>query len=373
MAKHLLVICEEIHQDERDNIENILKNTNTKKTKNLQKNNQVDNDNDLLSQVDNDLLLQVDNYNDNCNDLSKAKNTSVLFIGEKASINRQLLKALISANALLSFVEDPEVIKLFHILKSEYKLPSRKWLNTDILDKIHENIQCSIQHFISDSMFLTLSDNYSDQHHTGNNIFAIYKEIGISLGLNKWIAFISDSGPNFKKAQCLMCELLKPCDYVIKILETEKATLGQVAASWAWLRGIVDKSSFTNNNFKNSLIIEIDNRWQKIYNPVFLITWFLHPYHHGKGLNSTWLLYIQEAAYGLFCTFYPDRNQDQFIDEWLNYANQEGPFSASSIKNPSFTKFPLRYWRTMLSATPNLSEFACRLLSIPPNSATSEQ
>ncbi|CAG8824695.1 6853_t:CDS:2, partial [Racocetra persica] len=171
----------------------------------------------------------------------------------------------------------------------------------------------------------------------------------------------------------LFYELLKPYDYVIKILETEKATLGQVAASWAWLRGVINKSTFTNNDFQDSLIIEIDNRWQKIFNPVYLITWFLHPYHHGEGLNPTWLLYIQEAAYGLFCTFYPDYNQDKFIDEWLNYSNHEGPFSASSIKNPSFTRFPLRYWRTMLNVAPNLSEFACRLLSIPPNSATSER
>jgi hypothetical protein len=132
---------------------------------------------------------------------------------------------------------------------------------------------------------------------------------------------------------------LQPYNYVIKTLETEKATLGQVAASWAWLRGIISKISLVD--FRDSLIIEIDNRWEKIYHPVYLITWFLHPYHHGEGLNKMWLLYIQEAAYGLFCTFYPDHNQDQFIEEWLNYSNHEGPFSVSSVKNPSFTKFPL--------------------------------
>ncbi|CAG8825544.1 20393_t:CDS:2, partial [Racocetra persica] len=160
----------------------------------------------------------------------------------------------------------------------------------------------------------------------------------------------------------LFYELLKPYDYVIKILETEKATLGQVAASWAWLRRVINKSLFTNNDFQNSLIIEIDNRWQKIFNPVYLITWFLHPYHHGEGLNPAWLLYIQEAAYGLFCTFYPDYNQDKFIDEWLYYSNHE-----------VLQDFPLRYWHTMLNVAPNLSEFACHLLLIPPNSATSER
>ncbi|CAG8463171.1 12130_t:CDS:2 [Cetraspora pellucida] len=436
------VTCEEIHQDERNNIENILANASTKKTKNLQKNNSL----------------------------------------PQASVNRQLLKALISANAPLSFIEDPEVIKLFQMLNPRYKLPSRKWLSTSVLDKIHKNVQCGIQHFISDSMFLTLSgDGWTNVSKNSDNIFAIYREIGMSLGLNKWTTFISDSGSDFKKAQRLIREekevskiesgrvltipcmahqtnllvkkivesiyftpvikkmlviinhfrnsnlalsklrelagnatlkpqypcitrwttftksaktileiktnlkvialihtsylisLLKPYDCVIKILEMERATLGQVAASWVWLHGVINKSSLTNNDFKDSLIIEIDNRWQKIFNPVFLITWFLYPYHHGEGLNLTWHLYVQEAAYGLFCTFYPDHNQDQFIDEWLNYSNQEGPFSASSVKNPSFTKFPLRYWHTMLNATPNLSEFACRHLSIPPNSATSER
>ncbi|CAG8511556.1 11739_t:CDS:2, partial [Dentiscutata heterogama] len=167
MEKHLLKKCEDISQDEHDN-------TNNKQ--------------------------EIESIS--------------LSIGEKASINHQLLKALISANAPLSFVEDAEVIKLVHMLRPEYKLPSCKWISIDVLDNIHENIQCNIQHFISNSMFLTLSgngwmnvsknsmlnfivtnekhesqifkiDNYSYLCHTGDNIFKIYKEIGMNLGLDK--------------------------------------------------------------------------------------------------------------------------------------------------------------------------------------------
>lgn len=216
MEKHLLEKCEDISQDERDSISDILKNTKVKK---LRKNNS-------LSDTD-----------DNTDTSNKQEIESIsLSIGEKASIHRQLLKALISANAPLSFVEDAEVIKLFHMLRPEYKLPSRKWISTDVLDNIHENVQCNIQRFISDSMFLTLSgdgwtnvsknsmlnfivtnekhesqifkiDNYSHLRHTGDNIFKIYKEIGMNLGLDKWVAFISDSGPDFKKAQRLIREV----------------------------------------------------------------------------------------------------------------------------------------------------------------------
>ncbi|CAG8470903.1 10607_t:CDS:2 [Cetraspora pellucida] len=215
MEKHLLEKYEDINQDERDSISDILKNTKVKKLRIYNSSFQTDTD---------------DNTDTNNN---QEIESVTLSIREKVSINRQLLKTLILTNAPLSFVEDAEVIKLFYMLKPEYKLPS--------------------------------------------------------------------------------------------------LTLGQVAASWTWLREIICKNSFTNNDFQNLLILEIDNHWEKIY------------------------------------------NLDKFIDEWLNYASQKGQFSASSIQSPSFTRFPLRYWHTMLHITPNLSEFACHLLSIPPNSATSER
>ncbi|CAG8509983.1 11750_t:CDS:2, partial [Scutellospora calospora] len=540
MTKHLLEKCKNIEQHECDNIRNILKASETKGSK---KKDSIQNDEIEVETVLNTLDSPNSDLSNSdlptfTSDLSTSDLSisslpiSVLSIRDKTSINRQLLRAIISSNIPLSFVEDPEVIKLFNMLKPGYQLPSRKWISTDILDNVYENVQHGVQQFISDSKFLTLSgdgwtnvsknsmlnfivtnekhesqilkiENCSNQRHTGDYIFAIYKEIGISLG-DKWIAFISDSGPDFKKAQRLiredpeignkvltiLCmahqtnllvkkivessffkpvikkmliiinhfrnsnlalsklrelvgnttlkpqypcitrwatftkasetilqiqtslkvialmhssylisriqensiiidtindnefwtklelfyELLKPYDYIIKILETENATLGQVAASWAWLRETINKSSLINDDdFQDFLIMEIDNRWEKIFNPIYLITWFLHPYHHGEGLNPTWHLYIQETAYGLFCIFYPNYDQNKFIDEWLNYSNQEGPFSALSVKNPSFTRLPLRYWRTMHYVAPNLSEFACRLLSIPPNSATSER
>ncbi|CAG8513028.1 550_t:CDS:2, partial [Cetraspora pellucida] len=485
MTKHLLEKCKNIEQHECDNIRNILKVSETKGSKkkdSIQNDeievetvlNTLDSPNSDLSNSDlsnSDLPTFISDLS--TSDLSiSSLPISVLSIRDKTSINRQLLRVIISSNTPLSFVEDPEVIKLFNMLKPRYQLPSRKWISTDILDNVYENVQHGVQQFISDSKFLTLSgdgwtnvsknsmfnfiitnekhesqilkiENCSNQCHTGDYIFVIYKEIRISLG-DKWIAFISDSGPDFKKAQCLIHEdpeignkvltipcmahqtnllvkkivessffkpvikkiliiinhfrnsnlalsklrelvgnttlkpqylcithwttfikasetilqiqtslkLLKPYDYIIKILETENATLGQVAASWAWFRETINKSSLINDDdFQDFLIMEIDN----------------------QGLNPTWHLYIQETAYGLFCIFYPNYDQNKFIDEWLNYSNQEDPFSALSVKNPSFTRLPLRYWHTMHYVAPNLSEFACHLLSIPPNSATSER
>ena len=63
----------------------------------------------------------------------------------------------------------------------------------------------------------------------------------------------------------------------------------------------------------------------------------------------------------------------QFVDEWLDYQNREGSFKAESLNSSILTKNLLRYWRTALLHASNLAEFACRLFSIPSNSATSER
>ena len=99
----------------------------------------------------------------------------------------------------------------------------------------------------------------------------------------------------------------------------------------------------------------------------------MYLYHQKKEIKLTKLLQIQENAYFLFCILYSDKNNNAFIDEWLNYQNKEGIFKAESLNSSNLTKIPLRYWRTVLIHAPNLAEFACRLFSIPPNSATSER
>ncbi|CAG8717408.1 13801_t:CDS:2 [Rhizophagus irregularis] len=94
-------------------------------------------------------------------------------------------------------------------------------------------------------------------------MFKAYKEVGMEFGTDKWIGFVSDNGP----------------DIEIWLKHNVLSTLGQVAASWVWLRGIIEKLPSSKN-------------------------------------------------------------------EWLDYQNREAP---------------------------NLAELACRLFSIPPNSATSER
>ncbi|CAJ0760922.1 8248_t:CDS:2, partial [Entrophospora sp. SA101] len=329
------------------------------------------------------------------NDDNDSQEMTELNDDERNTVNKQLLYAFISANVPFSFVENPEVIKLFNTIRPSYKLPSRKTLSTEILENVHTNIESQIENFVAESKFLTLSgdgwtdvsqhsiisfaltnekrishlwktEDFSSQRLTGIIIFNKYKEIG----LDKWIAFASDihfcssnlaisklrelaenynlrfqypcitrwgsfikvaeqilkyknqlkvvntiEGQTFWEALDIFINVLKPYEFIIKILESEHANLGHVIASWAWLRGVIEKIPSNLDSIKINLGQEIEKRWKKIYDPIFLVTWYLHPFHHGNGINPVHTLRIQEFAYNLFCSLYSDLDGNQFIDE----------------------------------------------------------
>jgi hypothetical protein len=134
-----------------------------------------------------------------------------------------------------SFVDNPEVHKLFKMLRPSYNLLSRKWISTEVLDQVHKRVKLEIKKFATEVKFLTLTrdgwanvfkqsmvnfiltnekrqsqiwkvENFSNIHHTGDIIFKAYKEVGMEFG-EKWIGFVSDSGPDMAKAQHLIREV----------------------------------------------------------------------------------------------------------------------------------------------------------------------
>ena len=76
---------------------------------------------------------------------------------ETTAIHCQLLRALISANVLFSFVDNSKVNKLFKMLWPSYNLSSRKWISTEVLDQVYEEVELEIKKFAMETKFLTLS------------------------------------------------------------------------------------------------------------------------------------------------------------------------------------------------------------------------
>ena len=64
---------------------------------------------------------------------------------ETTAIHCQLLRALISANVPFSFVNNPEVNKLFKMLRPSYNLPLRKWISIEVLDQVHKEVELEIK------------------------------------------------------------------------------------------------------------------------------------------------------------------------------------------------------------------------------------
>ncbi|CAG8741822.1 3943_t:CDS:1, partial [Funneliformis mosseae] len=57
----------------------------------------------------------------------------------KKAIYKQIGRAVASANLPFSFVDDPEVKKLFALFNSYFRLPSRKLLSTNIIEDLNND------------------------------------------------------------------------------------------------------------------------------------------------------------------------------------------------------------------------------------------
>ncbi|CAG8510475.1 4810_t:CDS:1, partial [Dentiscutata heterogama] len=214
MLNHLKNTCKKIRKEVQDTLDNIkINNKKNTQNKRVRVNASSDEEGNIT----------------NSNQTSPLNNNQTSLLDNNRLIHQQLLRALISTNVPFTFVENEEVKKLFKMLQPSYALPSRKWISTEILDNVHDEVEIEIQKFVDDSKFLTLSgdgwtnvskrslvnfiitnenrqsqiwkiSDFSNQHHTGNVMFDAYKEVGMSLD-NKWIGFVSDSGSNMAKAR----------------------------------------------------------------------------------------------------------------------------------------------------------------------------
>jgi len=190
----------------------------------------------LINKCKLNLISNVDENESQVNNTQKSIDSFIdrnISQNEVTAIHCQLLRALLSANIPFSFVDNPEVIKLFRMLRPSYNLPSRKWISTEILDQVHQEVEHKIQEFVTDAKFLTLSgdgwtnvskqsmvnfiftnekrqsqiwkiENFSNIHHTGDIMFEAYKKVEIEFETDKWIGFVSDSGSDMVKAQHLI-------------------------------------------------------------------------------------------------------------------------------------------------------------------------
>ena len=143
-----------------------------------------------------------------------------------------------------------------------------------------------------------------------------------------------------------------------KLFESDNMTLAQITTSWAWLAGILENLPPPLLEVKTFLRNKLNNRWQKIYDPAFIVSWTLHPSNDPNYLMYGVALDIQEMAYQLFKKLYPHYNINAFLEGWLAYRNKIGIFSKQSLWAPIFINNPMKFWQSIEEIYPKLSVFA---------------
>ncbi|CAG8711921.1 6941_t:CDS:1 [Racocetra fulgida] len=148
MLRHLNKTCEKIREEVQNTLSNIKIARHSKKRQNASS----------LKQSKNKSIWINTSSSEKDNDIHQSSaNTSKYKVENNNLIHCQLLQALISANVLFSFIENEEVRKLFKMVQPLYTLPSRRWISTEILDKVYDEVESEVQKFVDDSKFLTLS------------------------------------------------------------------------------------------------------------------------------------------------------------------------------------------------------------------------
>lgn len=188
--------------------------------------------------------------------------------------------------------------------------------------------------------------------------------------INNSISHIIDD-KKFWKALSSITPILKYFSALPVMLESKYATIADIVHLWAKMQIIT--SQIENNHLRNHIQNRINIRWQKFPVGLFLVVWTLHPYYQIKGINGNYTANIMQEATTIFQRLFPEKNSNQFLDEFLKYQNHEQPFDQDILWTETIIQNPFRFWKSVKKATPNLSMLAIRLLSLPAASADAER
>lgn len=124
------------------------------------------------------------------------------------------------------------------------------------------------------------------------------------------------------------------------------------------------------NSLKDTILINYQQRWEKMYHPVIIISYYLDPRYRGQELAEKYsFTFIANEI-----SKYIDQDlSGQLAKELLYYNNKTGPFNLSMFWKSEATKNPIDWWNGFQSEVQILGKFAVKLMSIPASNAASER
>ena len=219
-------------------------------------------------------------------------------------------------------------------------------------------------------------NGHVDNNNVGNN--NVRGEFKINSNVSDIINDVSDT---FWKQLHAITNIIKPFSYAPIILESHTATLADAVFIWAQLQlqTMDNKHRLNNDLLYHHILRRIHIRWKKVYNIMFIITFFLHPHYFdsGENIHDDIIPTLRVEACNLYARLFnvrrTDKEVERFLEQLILFSGRLKTFGDPCIWDPIMTNDPIIFWENLARFAPELSKFAIRLLSIPPTSADAER
>jgi hypothetical protein len=129
-----------------------------------------------------------------------------------------------------------------------------------------------------------------------------------------------------------------------------------------------------DENFKVAMIDRLEKRWNQLEQPLFLISFLLHPQHRLKKFKSN-NVNLDLTTLGQWMTYYYlaffKRNPLNILLELTDWIEENYPFDGETFSN--FNGDVIKYWKFVNQGSKELSSLALHIFAICINSASAER
>lgn len=173
--------------------------------------------------------------------------------------------------------------------------------------------------------------------------------------------------PTFWNSVLNTLKLTAPLVHVLRLVDSEKKpAMGYIYEAMDRAQEAIAKA-FKGNVAKYSDVFElIDKRWEcQLHRPLHAAGYFLNPEFYYGNQEDAGCEEVTEGLYKVIRRLIPIVNdQDKVMDELALYKNAEGLFGNQMAIRHRKSKAPAEWWGFYGASTPNLQQFAIKVLSL---------
>jgi hypothetical protein len=166
-------------------------------------------------------------------------------------------------------------------------------------------------------------------------------------------------------------DLLKSITDGIAIVESDKSSIADVSEVWFAIKQKlnIETAKVVSSNEQKNIQNFITKREEIILTPNHFTANLLHPKFKGKNLSDK----EHESALEIINNFCINSNVE--FNTYMEFSTKEGKFKAVSLWSETCTANPIIWWKYFLvfEKTKEFANFAVKLLSIPPTTASVER